>query len=203
MKKIVLSFLCMGLVACQKSAEPSKLSRQSEIFESEGFLWLNTAQPLIFSDTKINYFFDSSLSAEVTKGCLSAMKTVSSEVELDFTPVKDQRDAAFTFTSGQLDRANFHQGLTDVYILKSTIVSVVITFDDQIEYSRKPLPDQVDAESVCLHEILHGLALTHVPEKSSVMFYGLEQGAHKRKLSPEDRNRLRQLYRAKNVAALK
>jgi hypothetical protein len=49
-----------------------------------------------------------------------------------------------------------------------------------------PLPNQIDFESVALHELGHGQQLAHVINEDDLMHYALEFGRSKRSISPDN-----------------
>ncbi|WCJ35745.1 matrix metalloproteinase [Euphorbia peplus] len=67
-------------------------------------------------------------------------------------------------------------------------------FDGDETWSENPGPNEVDLESVAVHEIGHLLGLNHSKDPNAIMFAYFNYGVTKRDLATDDIQRIRALY---------
>ncbi|KAL5722480.1 hypothetical protein ACHQM5_005996 [Ranunculus cassubicifolius] len=68
-------------------------------------------------------------------------------------------------------------------------------YDADESWSTNPSPNEIDLESVAVHEIGHLLGLDHSEVREAVMFSGISPGVTKRDLASDDIQGIRTLYR--------
>jgi predicted Zn-dependent protease len=67
-------------------------------------------------------------------------------------------------------------------------------YDADEKWSTNPSTDEVDLESVAVHEIGHLLGLDHSMDQNSIMFAEIPPGTIKRELGQDDIAGIRALY---------
>ncbi|KAM7278461.1 hypothetical protein ACFE04_005595 [Oxalis oulophora] len=67
-------------------------------------------------------------------------------------------------------------------------------FDGDENWSTEPSSDEMDLESVAVHEIGHLLGLAHTTDPNAIMYPTIEEGAIKRDLSQDDIDGIHTLY---------
>src|SRR5690606_14967509 len=153
-----LSTLSILLITTGCSGHSHKHTKGVEnLKENKGLYWSNKGVPIKHDDLTILYSFEQGLTQDLTKGCLNAIESIQKNSSLQFTQTKVIGDANLTFVVGELDRSQNHQGTTQVSVINDIIVRAEVKFDREIPYSTNPSTTEVDAESVCLHEIGHAI----------------------------------------------
>lgn len=196
-RKLYILFVLSGLalLGCQnQSSQDINPFSSQPILEEDGIYWTLKNSPLRMTSFPVRWGHQVELSESIKIGCESAIQTIEESSNLTFIKVNAQEDADIYIKTSALDLTQNHQGMTEVRIVNDQLRYAEISFDSELVYSRDPKPNEIDAESVCLHELGHALGLAHSHDKLSVMYFGLVQGTKKRSFSEGDIERLKFLY---------
>lgn len=88
-----------------------------------------------------------------------------------------------------------HQAVTKLTYSQDSIIKVTIEFDTKhFRYSSSPSANEVDLESVCLHEMGHALGLPDSEDSDSMMYHHLQNGQRRRDPGAQDIAALKALY---------
>ncbi len=189
----IVSFV--SLMGCQKFGQRDiRPIAAQPVNEEDGLYWSLKGSPLRMTSLPVRWTYESDLSDTLLSGCEAAVQTIESSSNVSFTKVDSKENADIYIKIGHLDSTLNHQGLTEVRIVNDQMQYAEITFDSDLSYSTNPTLAEIDAESVCLHELGHALGLAHSEDKTSVMYFGLVQGTQKRSFSESDKEKLKFLY---------
>merc|ERR1712071_140624 len=152
-------------------------------------------------ETQLNFTFDTSINesmlAIIRPACLQGFAEWENVTQFTFTEVPI--DSAADITIGYYrrehgDSAPFDgPGNTVAHAFAPTVGKLHFDADDQ--FSLTPNHQQMDAITVCAHEIGHTLGLGHSTNKHSIMHPDLQAGdTSKRSLQPDDIQGIRTLY---------
>ncbi|XWS08069.1 hypothetical protein CRYUN_Cryun41cG0046600 [Craigia yunnanensis] len=152
------------------------------------------------SKTHLTYNFRSSVEvplAENTRSvCMRAFQRWANVSHFTFEEIAEDyvADIEIGFHSGEHGDGNPFDGPQGTLAHASPPTGGKLHFDADENWSTNPGPDEIDLESVAVHEIGHLLGLQHSLLPNAVMYAYFDSGITKRKLQGDDVHGIRALY---------
>ncbi|KAK6271102.1 hypothetical protein POUND7_008200 [Theobroma cacao] len=152
------------------------------------------------SKTHLTYNFRSSvkvpLAENVRSVCVRAFQRWANVSRFTFEEVAEYyvADIEIGFHSGEHGDGNPFDGPQGTLAHASPPTDGKLHYDADEDWSTNPGPDEVDLESVTVHEIGHLLGLQHSLVPEAVMYAYFDSGMIKRKLHMDDVHGIRALY---------
>lgn len=187
MKRVVLLLLALCLPACARELKPD---------EKCGFL-LNNGQRISWGERKIYIYITKSVPANFHDAIRSAVRTMNSAIDgaIILQESTMQENAYGDVVNsicygckelGPLEQAQALLRWTGAYMLEADVV-----LGTRFKLSATPSLNEIDAESLVLHELGHAVGLDHSDERNSIMYPTLFYGEIRRGLSEKDLKNLR------------
>lgn len=157
------------------------------------------------SKTHLTYNFRSSvdvpLAEDIRSVCMRAFQRWANVSQFTFEEIAEDYDDVVAdieigFHSGDHGDGNPFDGPQGTLAHASPPTDGKLHFDGDENWSTEPEPgpDEIDLESVAVHEIGHLLGLQHSLEPNAVMYAYYDSGVTKRKLQRDDVHGIRALY---------
>jgi hypothetical protein len=181
--------------ACQGNSTVDS-SHGDSIGQLNGFLAKN-GNVIRVEDVPITVQMGSDVPSLIKDACGQAAETLNKAAGRDLLKLSSNGSASRFSILWGVSRSSQpdHQASTELTIEKNTIVGAEIGFDTaHFTYSNLPDPTNVDAESVCLHELGHMLGFAHSTSTKSFMYPVLQNGQVRRQLSEADLRNFGQIY---------
>ncbi|XVF82947.1 hypothetical protein PTKIN_Ptkin16aG0092800 [Pterospermum kingtungense] len=162
------------------------------------FFFGNLKWPL--SKTHLTYNFRSSvevfLAEDIRSICMRAFQRWANVSRFTFEEIPEYyvADIEIGFHSGDHGDGNPFDGPQGTLAHASPPTDGKLHFDGDENWSTDPGPDEIDLESVAVHEIGHLLGLQHSLEPNAVMYAYFDSGITKRHLQRDDVHGIRALY---------
>jgi hypothetical protein len=190
--------ICFGIFLCGcQGRDHGRSEDGANIGSAHGFIAKNGSP--VSLNSPIIFGVDSSVPQEFALACVRAAATLNKYLGKEWLSVSINGQSA---TNGYVIRASGektlepqHQASTTLKIQHHQIVGADLRLlTAQYIYSDRPNADQIDNESVCLHEMGHVLGLEHSARPDSFMYAILKNGQIRRDLSTFDLQNLANVY---------
>ncbi|KAE8717929.1 histone 2 [Hibiscus syriacus] len=152
------------------------------------------------SKTHLTYNFRSSvevpLDEDIRSICFRSFERWADVSRFTFEEVSDDyiADIEIGFHSGDHGDGNPFDGPQGTLAHASPPTGGKLHYDADENWSTNPGPDEIDLESVTVHEIGHLLGLQHSMIPDAVMYAYFDSGVTKRRLNRDDVHGIRALY---------
>ncbi|KAK8510085.1 hypothetical protein V6N13_103687 [Hibiscus sabdariffa] len=152
------------------------------------------------SKTHLTYNFRSSvdvpLDEDIRSVCFRAFERWANVSRFTFEEVSEDyfADIEIGFHSGDHGDGNPFDGPQGTLAHASPPTGGKLHYDADENWSTDPGPDEIDLESVTVHEIGHLLGLQHSMAPDAVMYAYFDSGVTKRRLNRDDVHGIRALY---------
>jgi len=185
---ILLASLIIFEIQCAKGPSPQA---------GCGFVLNNEAQRVSWKkQTPIKMYFDASVPTQFHDGIKASFATWEKAIGqqiFDFAgslpssvPTQDRKSVIYWEQTWETQN-NTQQANTTIFWVDNQITEADIRVNAQnFAFSTNPGNNDVDIESLFLHELGHVLGLAHSGSEQSVMALYLSSGTKRRDLTPED-----------------